>query len=281
MNKKFLYCYLAIFLVAFSLLLGLVADAFTVLSGGGISVPNAINDPRAVVNNGYINSVIHQATTTLFTKYSKRIAGGCEKWEITDPRYNDYFRIRVWGQATTSLNGVSHTANCRCIDNNFAKILVRTTATSVQNIHGNCDGWYSRYKLPPNLSPYESWPPVCVTLNDDQEHRVLGKPYDARAHCYKYPILDCDGPWLEHDRYYLSYQQAQSYLQQSSKFSYILRNYLFPTALAESTVSPLGCGLISLKCVNNMPLYEPVNVAITTWVCVNTSTTSTVTGWDN
>lgn len=66
MNKKFFYYYLAVHLVVFSFILGLVVNAFTVLSGGAISVPEVTTDERAVIGNGTIDSYIANATSTAY-----------------------------------------------------------------------------------------------------------------------------------------------------------------------------------------------------------------------
>lgn len=271
MSKKFFYYYLAAHLVVFSLLLGLVADAFTVLSGGGVSVPDVVSDSRAVVGNGTINSIIANATTTAYLKQAKRVAGGCEKWDS-----DNYYRLKTWGQATTTYNGVLNTTDCYC-PSGFTKILIRTVTSSVQNVHIASYEWRSHYYSTNNPPIY----PICGRIAETGNHPLLSS---GTGSCYKYGCRDskccCTCPEAIAEENYYG-QQSMSFkndLQKSSRFSYILRNYLFPTALAIDLAH--GCGLIILHS-NNNNLFNPITTTNSTWLCVNTSTSATVTGWDD
>lgn len=268
MNNKFFYYYLAAHLVVFSLLLGLVADAFTVLSGGGISVPTT-NDSRAIVGNGVIDGVIANAATIAYLEQAKRTAGGCEMWNT-----DDYYRIKTWGRATTTYNLTPDTANCYC-PSGFTKILISTSTSLVYNVHKPNDEWRSHYESTKNPPNY----PICRRIAETDYHPPFA--WD-RGGCYVYPCseccCDCDEA-IGEESYYNNIISLRDDLQESSKFSYILRNYLFPRVLALDNTAH-GCGLISLY-HSNYNLFKPITSTNSTWVCVNTSSSSTITGWDN
>ena len=270
MNKKFFYYYLAVHLVVFSFILGLVVNAFTVLSGGAISVI-PVSDERAVIGNGTIDSYIANATSTAYLKQAKRVAGGCEKWES-----GVYYRLKTWGGATSTYNGVPDTADCYCPDG-FSKILIRTSTSSVQNVHNPAGEWRSHYYDTYSPDPYH----LCGEQADTATHPLLSS---GNSSCYIYPCCPpkccCDcADSIEEERYYQESLSLKNDLQKSSLFSQILHNYLFPNVLAGDAKAH-GCGLVILHPSNN-DLFRPITTNNSTWLCVNTSTTSTVTGWDN
>lgn len=273
MNNKFFYYYLAAHLVVFSLLLGLVADAFTVLSGGGISVPPTA-DSRAVVSNGVINGVIANATTTAYLKQAKRVAGGCEMWESTD-----FFRINRWGWATSSPNPTS-SMTCNC-PTGFTKIQIRSRQEQIADFRtGN---WYNRWT---NFTGSYGSPTLCsINFNPASAHTGVNSCYYGlyssepgyNKFCVKSLCnFGCD----------CSKTQPCDDQQQQSRANFF--DFVFKTQLAKADDDnggcsmggqPIGCGMVS------MCQYNPVSVSqtttITTWLCVNTSTSATVTGWED
>jgi|GEM_PF-1776431 len=273
MHQHFLYYYILAHLVLLSFIVGWSVSAFVVLSGGGVSVPDVLLDDRAVVGNNRIDSQIAAATSSAYARQVVRVAGGCEKW---DSEY--YFRIKTWGQATTTYNGVPATANCYC-PSGFSKILIRTSTSSVQNVHKPEYEWRSHYVStydPPNY-------PLCARVADTDSHPLLQVINDGS--CYALSCADpkccctCDDA-IKEERYYDGMVSLlKDDLQKSSIFSQRLRNYLFPSVLAADATAH-GCDLIILHSSNN-DLYYPIITTNSTWLCVNISTSSTVTGWHN
>jgi len=273
MHQHFLYYYILAHLVLLSFIVGWSVSAFVVLSGGGVSVPDVLLDDRAVVGNNRIDSQIAAATSSAYARQVVRVAGGCEKWDS-----GGYFRIKTWGQATTTHNGIPDTADCYC-PSGFGKILIRTSTSSVQNVHKPEYEWRSYYVStydPPNY-------PLCARVADTDSHPLLQVINDGS--CYALSCADpkccctCDDA-IKEERYYDGMVSLlKDDLQKSSIFSQRLRNYLFPSVLAGDAEAH-GCGLIILHSSNNN-LYSPIITTNSTWLCVNTSTSNTLTGWHN
>ena len=103
-----------------------------VLSGGGVSVPDASGDERAVVGNNIIDSRIAAATSSAYARQVVRVAGGCELWESTD-----FFRMDRWGKATSSpYPDSSMICNCPA---GFDKVQIRTRQDSIKNFWSDND----------------------------------------------------------------------------------------------------------------------------------------------
>jgi len=271
MHQHFLYYYILAHLVLLSFIVGWSVRAFVVLSGGGVSVPDVPLDDRAVVGNNIIDSQIAAATSSAYARQVVRVAGGCEKWDT-----EDYFRIRTWGQATTTYNGVPATANCYC-PSGFSKILIRTSTSSVQHVYDSSYEWRNYYQSSGNPPNY----PLCYRLSDTASHPIV--MWGNGSWCYKYSCADpkccctCDRAIKEEQYYYGMVSLLKDDLQKSSIFSQTLRNYLFPSVLAADATAH-GCHSIIFY---DHDLYLPLTSTNSTWLCVNISTSSTVTGWHN
>ncbi|MFA7119515.1 MAG: hypothetical protein WC159_12160, partial [Sphaerochaetaceae bacterium] len=165
-----------------------------------------------------------------------------------------------------------NTADCYC-PSGSNRVLIRTTNSSVVNVHIAADEWRSHYYSTGNPPIY----PLCARTATTSGHPLL---VSGNTSCYKYSCAqcccDCDKAIEEEDFY--NNLQSMSFnheLQKSSIFSYILRNYLSPTALAAEDKAN-GCVLIVLHPWPN-DLYEPIATTNKAWLCVKT----TVNGWDN
>lgn len=270
MNNKFFYYYLAAHLVVFSLLLGLVADAFTVLSGGGISVPPTA-DSRAVVSNGVIDGVIANATTTAYLKQAKRVAGGCQIWDT-----GTFWRVQRWGNAVSVNYDLSMTCAC---PSGFTKVVVSNSSTSTSDVRSG--QWYHHYR---GTNTNVNTPTKCTTISPTSNHNEninqvdfhTGDELTNLRHCYKKLCneVGCDCSKEPNDlKFYTEIMSRGTFFN----YTVALMNKLVPSARAEE--GALGCGLVMMYQKFGLPSSQTSNVQ--TWACVNTSLTTTITGWDN
>ena len=272
MNKQFFYYYLAVHVVVFSLVLGLVADAFTVLSGGGISVPDVVNDHRAVIGNGTIDGLIAAATTTAYSKQAKRVAGGCEMWESTD-----FFRINRWGLATSSPNP-SSSMTCNC-PTGFTKIQIRNRQEQIADFRtGN---WYNRWSnfsgnvSSPTLCSIGSNPAAAHTSVNSCSHTVIGPDTGYNKFCVKALCnFGCDCTATKPC-------EGEEMISRGSFFDFIFKVRLARAETGGCSIggTSVGCGVVIMCQYQQLAVYQDTD--ITTWLCVNTSTSATVTGWDD
>jgi len=269
MNKKFFYYYLAVHLVVFSFILGLVVNAFTVLSGGAISVI-PVSDERAVIGNGTIDSYIANATSTAYLKQAKRVAGGCEKWESTD-----FFRIQRWG-AATSAPYASSSMICNC-PSGFTKVQIRTRQEYINDFSSG--NWYNRYSNWSGSSAVRcgSVTPTASHIQVNScEHSAYGDSPGYNKFCFK---LLCDDPDCACDKNVPCDTQQMSRRDNFFDFVFKIKPVMAGIYVGCDQGSASGCGFVSM--CQYHPLSYSQLTTITTWLCVNTSTTSTVTGWDN
>jgi len=272
MHQHFLYYYILAHLVLLSFIVGWSVRAFVVLSGGGVSVPDASGDERAVVGNNIIDSRIAAATSSAYARQVVRVAGGCELWESTD-----FFRMDRWGKATSSpYPDSSMICNCPA---GFDKVQIRTTQDTIQNFaSGN---WYNRSThfggnlnspelctFDPfaahesvrscrynSIGPDNGYNKFCVRIRCDEGcDCVIGTP------CYGTEEITRKNNFFD---FAFKIQPAKADLPLGCSIG----------------MYRVGCGFI-LKCQHHdLPVGQPTT--ITTWLCINTSATSTLTGWHN
>jgi len=270
MNKKFFYYYLAVHLVVFSFILGLVVNAFTVLSGGAISVI-PVSDERAVIGNGTIDSYIANATSTAYLKQAKRVAGGCEMWESTD-----FFRIQRWG-AATSAPYASSSMMCYC-PSGFDKVEIRTRQENIKDFSSG--NWYNRYSNWNGIATVRCGS-VISTGSHIQVNSCAHSSYDEAPGYNKFCFKAlCNDPGCACDKIVPCDTQQISRRDNFFDFVFKIKPVMADINYAGCDQgSASGCGFVSM--CQYHPLSYSQLTTITTWLCVNTSTTSTVTGWDN
>ena len=266
-KSSFFSAYVLVHGLILALVVGMAAAAFSMQNG--LIILDTPTD--AVTSANTRGSMVgkFEAGKQRVKRSLKPIAGGCEMWES-----NDFFRIKRWGTATSSPHP-KYSMTCNC-PNGFTKIQIRQRQESIQDFSGINNEWLHKNN---NFGINTNQPTVCGTVPATSDH--INVSHNELPYIYFCVHRLCGQGSCD---CIMSGNECNTIpeLTRGNWFDFMFRNQAkAATDDCYHTMGKhkVGCGLV-LK-YQSGPLTQAQSATVTTWVCVNTSTTSTVTGWDN